>query len=381
MIAYVFFTLFAALTAVYMLFLFRMRAGLRFLEAHGREEEAGDAESAPPVTVLLPVRDEEAELPQCLASLAAQEYPEAQLEVLIIDDHSSDRSAEIVRARAAEDSRFRLLSCAAGEEGKKAALTRGVSAARGEIIVTTDADCRHDAQWLRALLQPFADGADVVAGPVVIDTRESLFARLQAMEFLGLIGVGAGFFGIGYPRMCNAANFAYRRSSFEAAGGYAANRGIHSGDDEFLLHDIVYRQGGRADFVTAPAALVRTAALPSPRAFLQQRVRWASKGSRYGDRRFVSFLVLLFMYFLFAAAAPVVSITSAAAVLAGIVFFLLKIFTDARVLFAAAALFGQPLRVGEFLAAEFLHAYYIVVVSFLGLFGVFSWKNRSVKNM
>ncbi len=381
MIPYIFFTLFAALTAVYMLFLFRMRAGLRFLAARSREETDGVAASLPSVTVLLPVRDEEAVLPHCLASLSAQEYPAAQLEVLVVDDHSSDRSADIVRTRAEEDSRFQLLSCGEEEEGKKAALTRGVSAARGEIIVTTDADCRHDTQWLRTLLQPFADGADVVAGPVVIDTRARLFARLQAMEFLGLVGVGAGFFGIGYPRMCNAANFAYRRSCFEAAGGYEANRGIHSGDDEFLLHDIVYRQEGKAEFVTAPGALVRTGAQQTMRAFLRQRVRWASKGSRYEDRRFVSFLVLLFVYFLFAAAAPVVSVTSTAAALAGIVFLLLKILADARVLFAAAALFRQPLRIGEFLAAEFLHAYYIVVVSILGQFGVFSWKNRSMRNV
>jgi cellulose synthase/poly-beta-1,6-N-acetylglucosamine synthase-like glycosyltransferase len=190
MIPYIFFTLFAALTAVYMLFLFRMRAGLRFLAARSREETDGVAASLPSVTVLLPVRDEEAVLPHCLASLSAQEYPAAQLEVLVVDDHSSDRSADIVRTRAEEDSRFHLLSCGDEEKGKKAALTRGVSAAQGEIIVTTDADCRHEPQWLRTLLQPFADGADVVAGPVVIDTRARLFARLQAMEFLGLVGVG-----------------------------------------------------------------------------------------------------------------------------------------------------------------------------------------------
>lgn len=380
MIAFSFFSLFAALTAVYMLFLFRLHAGIRFLASLSGDGEINTGAPSPMVTVLLPVRDEETALPVCLASLAAQDYPSARVEFLVIDDHSTDRSAEIARATAAADPRFRLLSCDAGEEGKKAALTRGVEEARGEIIVTTDADCRHDPSWLSVLLRPFGEGADVVAGPVVIDERGTLFARLQAMEFLGLVGVGAGFFGIGYPRMCNAANFAYRRSCFMTAGGYAGNSGVHSGDDEFLLHDIVYRQGGRAEFVTAPAALVRTGAQPSLRAFLQQRVRWASKGSRYEDRRFVSFLVMLFFYFVFAAAAPVVSVTSTAALLAGIVFFLLKIIADGRVLFSAAGLFRQPLRMGEFLAVEFLHAYYIVVVSILGMFGVFSWKNRNVKN-
>ncbi len=393
MIAYSFFTLFAALTAVYMLFLFRLHAGLRFLgkdasgqEARSQENSAQDApettapSALPQVSVLVPMRNEASALPHCLAALAAQEYPEQRMEVLLIDDHSTDGTAKIAAAAITGDARFRVLRCTEGEAGKKDAITRGVAEARGDVIVTTDADCVFAPQWLRSMLHPFADGADVVAGPVVFSSRDSFFARLQALEFLGLVGVGAGFFGIGYPRLCNGANFAYRREPFDAAGGYDGNRDVHSGDDAFLLHDIVYRQGGRAAFVTDGAAVVRTEAAASVREFLRQRIRWASKTRSYEDSRFVSFLVLLFVYFLFAAAAPFVSVTSTAALLAGVLFFLLKLTADARVLLATAALFRQPLRIPDLLAAEFLHAYYIVVVSFLGFFGTFSWKNRNVKN-
>jgi cellulose synthase/poly-beta-1,6-N-acetylglucosamine synthase-like glycosyltransferase len=273
-----------------------------------------------------------------------------------------------------------MLSLAGDASGKKAALTLGVRNATGSIIVTTDADCRHAAGWLRAVLSPFQEGADVVAGPVVYDKRGSLFARLQALEFLGLVGVGAGFFGIGYPRLCNGANFAYRKSMFDKVHGYDGNDSVHTGDDEFLLHRIVYREGGRAVFAATEAAIVHTDGAATLSEFFRQRVRWASKTRQYEDRSFVSFLVVLFVYLLFAAAAPVVSSTSAAALIAGAVFFALKVIADTAVLIPSARMFRQPIRMGDILVGEFLHAYYIVVVTCIGMFGKFQWKNRRLKN-
>ncbi len=379
MISYAFFTLFAALTGVYVLFLFRLRAGLRFIaEQQTTAASVLEAAPVPTVTVLVPVRNEEAQIDGLIESLRAQRHPVDRTEVLLLDDHSGD--ATVARATAAmnDDTRFRVL-CIDGE-GKKAAITEGVRTAKGDVIVTTDADCRHDPDWLSAITAPFLDGADVVAGPVVYAERDTLFQRFQALEFLGLMGVGAGFFGIGYPRLCNGANFAYRRRMFTAVSGFEGNEGVQSGDDEFLLHKIVYREGGDARFTAQAEAVVRTASAPTLRAFLQQRIRWASKGRSYEDGRFVAFLVMLFTYFLFAAAAPVLSAASSAALLAGVLFFLVKVIADASILYSAAALFRQPLRLPDLLAGEILHAYYLVSVSVIGFFGGYEWKSRRIRS-
>ncbi|MBR9976461.1 MAG: glycosyltransferase [Bacteroidetes bacterium] len=377
MIAYSFFTFLAALTAVYMLFLFRLRSGIRWLAGQPVEELPDAVSDAwPSVTVLLPVRNEEANILASIASLLQQRYPADRLDVLILDDGSEDRTRDLAEEAIATQQHFRLIR---GEgEGKKTMLTAGVQAARGEVIVSTDADCMHDADWLRALVEPFLQGADIVAGPVVYQGRRSLFQRLQALEFLGLVGVGAGFFGIGFPRLCNGANFAYRKTQFHAVGGYEGNESIQSGDDEFLLYRIVYENGGQAHFVARPEAVVRTAPASTIGEFLRQRIRWASKSRSCEDRRFVSFLVLLFLYFLFVAFAPLMSITSLVAMLAGLLFFVLKVIADTAVLYAAAALFRQPLRIADVLLAEVLHAYYLVLVSLVGLFGRYTWKNRKV---
>lgn len=379
MIVYAFFSLFAALTAVYLLFLFRLRAGLRYLAGRENPPLPGHDETRLPViTVLVPARNEAARIAACVASLRAQRYDASRMEVIILDDHSDDGTAGCAADAIADDPRFRILATTG--EGKKAALTEGVAAARGEVIITTDADCLHDPDWLVAMVSPFDDGADIVAGPVVYDDRSTFFGRLQALEFLGLVGVGAGFFGVGYPRLCNGANLAYRRSAFVDAGGYAGNDGVQSGDDEFLLHRIVYERGGRASFVARHEAIVRTAPAPSVRSFLAQRVRWASKGREYSDGRFVSFLVLLFVYLLFAATAPLVAFSSLVAIPLAAAFFLVKIMADTAVLNATAALLRQPIRPVDILAAELIHPYYLVTVSLFGFFGRYTWKNRPSNN-
>jgi len=379
LIAYAFFSLFAALTGVYVLFLLRMRAGLRFIaQQHSDGERPSSEKDLPVVTVLVPMRNEEDQIRGLVSSLRGQDYAPERTEVLLLDDHSDDGTARHAAEAIGGDARFRILPIAG--TGKKAAITEGVHASRGEIVVTTDADCRHAAGWLAAMAAPFRDGADIVAGPVVYDDRRTLFQRFQAMEFLGLMGVGAGFFGIGYPRLCNGANLAYRRAMFTTVSGFEGNAHVQSGDDEFLLHKIIYRQGGVGRFTAHPDALVRTAAAPTVRSFLQQRVRWASKGRSYDDGRFVSFLVLLFIYMLFAAAAPFVSFASGPALLAGILFFAVKVIADATVLYSAAALFRQPLRIPDLVAAEFLHAYYLVSVSIIGFFGGYTWKDRRIRS-
>lgn len=380
MIAFSFFSLFAALTAVYLLFLFRMRAGLQRLASRQHAAESGPLTPIPEVTVLVPMRNEETVITTCIASLQAQDYPEEWMHVLLIDDHSEDATVSAARAAIDGDARFRVLHLGEGEEGKKDAITAGVRESESDVIVTTDADCRHAPQWLRVLTEPFTGGADVCAGPVVYEQRDTLFARLQALEFLGLVGVGAGFFGIGWPRLCNGANLAYRRAMFDAVRGFEGNADIPSGDDEFLLHKIVYREAGRAEFVSHPDAVVRTEGTPGPWSFLRQRIRWASKARRYEDGRFIAFLILLFVYFLFAALAPLISLTSPIALGAGLIFFLLKLLGDSAVLFTAAELFRRPLRPLDLIVAEMLHPYYIVIVSLTGFFGMYSWKNRRPRN-
>lgn len=380
MIVFVFLTLFIALTVVYALFLFRVQLGLNWLQAEQDSDEELHADEFPTVSVIVPARNEEQNIGRCIHSLAAQSYQRGKLQCIIVDDHSSDATMEIAKTAIGSDERFLLLEAERETAGKKAAITQAISWARGEIILTTDADCLHDACWVESMTAPFARGADVVAGGVVITDRSRAFARLQALEFLGLMGVGAGLFGVGYPRLCNGANLAYRKSRFVEVDGFAGNDGIASGDDEFLMQKIVYRAGGNPAFATRQESVVSTPPMTTLRAFLVQRARWASKGLRYQDKRFVAFLIVLFAYFVFAFIAPFTGFLGLASFFVSLVLLFAKWMLEIRVLTSTARLIKTPIRVADILIAEIVHPFYLVVVTVLGTIAPIQWKGRPLKN-
>ncbi len=238
-------------------------------------------------TVLIAARNEADNLPHLLRDLAAQEPVPGGFEVLLVDDHSTDATARLVR-EAAASLPVRLLTLAdqpGAPTGKKAAIRAAVQAARTPWLLFTDADCRLPTGWVRAYAGAVArdPAARFISGPVLL-TGAGALATLQGLELAGLVGVGAAGIGLGQPTMCNGANLAYRRADFFAVGGFAGNEAVASGDDEFLLHKLHAAFPGSIRFLAEPAAIVRTAAQPTLRQLLRQRVRWASKWQHYQTR-------------------------------------------------------------------------------------------------
>ncbi|MDH7514638.1 MAG: glycosyltransferase, partial [Bacteroidota bacterium] len=188
-----FFAVAFLLLSVYAAFLLRVREGLRtYDEVRNGPLRAERVEPFLSVTVVVPMRNEAANAASCVRSLGSQDYPSSLLECIIADDGSEDGTADIVSAAISGDPRFRLLSLRDGAAGKKAAIETAVAASRGDLILTTDADCTHDPGWVAAMAAEAGRGFDVVAGPVLYDPSTTVFERMQALEFLGLVGVGAG---------------------------------------------------------------------------------------------------------------------------------------------------------------------------------------------
>lgn len=263
-------------------------------------DAAGPTGAGPQVSVLIAARNEAATLPHLLAGLHGQTGlpPGHRFEVIVVDDHSTDDTAAVVRAAAAH-SAYELRLISLGElleprTGKKAAIEVALKAARAPWVLCTDADCRVSAGWLAAYEPYLADAAvHFVSGPVLL-TGRGLLADLQGLELAALVGTGAASIARQAPTMCNGANLAYRRATFEAVGGFQGNAHVPSGDDEFLLHKIAARHPQGIRFLRHRAATAQTAAQPTLGALLQQRVRWASKWRHYqsADSRRLALLVL-----------------------------------------------------------------------------------------
>ena len=333
-------------------------------------------------SILIAARDEAAALPTLLQALQNQSLPPDSFEVLLADDHSADGTAALVRA-AAETAPFalRLIMLPPGRTGKKAALTAAEAQARAPWAVCTDADCRPAPGWLQAyadLLQAHS-AIHFISGPVRLTPGGSWFDGLLGLEFAGLVGVGAGCIARGRPTMCNGANLAFRRSTFQEVGGYLDNAGLASGDDEFLLHKIHQLHPAGIRFLAAPAAVVDTPAPATLRALLRQRVRWASKYPHYrtATPRRLALLVLgtnlslaagLGLALAWPALWPWVRLAWA-----------LKLSADAWLLWPFLKMLRRRRWLAWLLPLQLLYAPYALAVGLAARRGTYAWKGRRVR--
>ena len=237
----------------------------------------------PFITVIIPVRNEAGTIENLLDDLSRQHY--RHFEVIVADDASTDNTLSIVQAYL-QTAPFALRPLPLAEvrsaSPKKRAITQSIALATGQLIVTTDGDCRVGPDWLATIATFYEKtGAKLISGPVTFTDGNALSNHLQTVEFASLIGSGACTLNLGLPTMCNGANLCYEKQVFAEVGGFSGVDHLASGDDEFLMHKIAARYPGGVRFLKSPQAIVQTEAHQSWRAFYYQRKRWASKWRAY----------------------------------------------------------------------------------------------------
>ncbi|MFM2376459.1 MAG: Poly-beta,6-N-acetyl-D-glucosamine synthase [Bacteroidota bacterium] len=340
----------------------------------------GEAGRLPSVSVILPARNEAARIEACVAAILHQDYPRDRYELVVVNDHSEDDTVNRAMAAAEGHPNFKVLDLegGTGPAYKKAAVAHGVSESSGEIIVTMDADCVMGTGWLRTMAAAFDPETGLVSGPVVLEGR-SVFEQFQALEFMGLIAVGAAGIASGKPTMCNGANLAYRRAVFAEVGGFGGIDHIASGDDELLMHKIAAQTSHRIRFAKHRSAIVHSLAQPTWKGFWQQRIRWVSKRRHYHRAAIGWTMVLAYLALL---GFPLLAI---AGLSDGRLWWflgfnlLLKIGAEAAVLYPAAVFFDK-LRLLWWLPLEQVPQ--IAYVLWLGIVGnrkQYEWKGRIVK--
>ena len=338
------------------------------------------------ITVLIPARNEEENIVECLQSLALQTYPYDCFEVIVLDDYSTDGTVQAVRNFAGSSLTLRCLEMANVPRPstmtayKKFAIETGIGEAAGELIVTTDADCQFDPHWLSMLAACYIEkGAKFIAAPVRIAmAHRSLLAVFQTLDFITLQGITGAAAHSRFHSMCNGANLAYARETFYEVQGFKDIDSIPSGDDLLLMHKIYRRYPEKIFFLKSQQAIVTTRAATNWKDFFHQRVRWASKADTYDDKRI--FWVLLLVYLV-----NVIFL----ALLAGAFFnfwwlwlllFLLTLKTIVEYPFVrdVATFFGQQRLMPWFPVLQPLHIAYTIVVGWLGKFGSYVWKDRKI---
>lgn len=330
------------------------------------------------ISVLIPARNEAANIGRLLDSLQQQDYPAEQYEIIVIDDHSTDDTAAI----AAQYSGVRVIRLQEDDINsyKKKALEQGVAAAKGQLIVTTDADCVAGKYWLStiAAFQQQTNAAFIVA-PVSIEAGKPLVEQFQALDFMILQGITGASVQQGVHSMCNGANMAYLRDVFYEVNGYSGIDHIASGDDMLLMHKIWQRYPDRIGYLSSPDVIIKTAPVHSWRAFFNQRIRWASKASFYDDKRIIAVLALVYLLNLSLPVLLIAGFFCSMYWVAALVLIIAKALVEYPFVYSVASFFKTPVSLLKFLFLQPLHIGYTVIAGFLGVVGGYEWKGRKVK--
>lgn len=329
------------------------------------------------VSVVVAARNEEKKIKALLQALKAQTFPADQFEVLIINDHSEDHTVEIVEAFIQrEDFPMKLIH--ASTHGKKGALAEGIHQARGEWIITTDADCSMGIHWLGRLVQ-FVDQEKplLVMGPVSYSDKKSLLSGLFSLDFMSLVASGAGAAGLGMPFMGNGANLAFSKNAFLQVEALKDGAGQASGDDVFLIHKMLRAFGKHGiSFIKDPLCMVRTDPPPGLMAFINQRLRWASKAKAYslGWAQLVSWVVFGFNFML--VCLLIISCWQPWLFPLYLLLVLMKTLVDGPILYGFSGFSGQRKLMKYSLLLELVYPLYIVAAALLALLMPLKWKGR-----
>lgn len=239
------------------------------------DDGGGGRNDTPPITVLVAARNEQANLPRCLAALAALDYPPDCLSVLLADDASTDATPQLLREFVRERPGWRVLTIteALGQaRGKANALEHLIRAADTELLICCDADVAVPPQWARALVaEAQRTNAALVVGTTLI-AGPGWHARMQALEWLRALATLQVTSLLGRPFTAMGNNQLLRKSAYEATGGYA--RLPFSVTEDYQLFRVITRQGGRTTHLLEPGVLAWSQPPESIGVLLRQRHRW-----------------------------------------------------------------------------------------------------------
>jgi cellulose synthase/poly-beta-1,6-N-acetylglucosamine synthase-like glycosyltransferase len=324
----------------------------------------------PDVSVIVAARNEEENILRCLKALDKLEYPEDKLQIILVDDRSTDNTGNIIDNFILEKSKFTKIVTKKEIDklkGKTNALANAIEIATGEIILTTDADCVMVPTWVKSTVSYYEDDVAMVNG-YTTQTAYSNFSGMQAIDFIYLLIVGAGTINLKTPISCIGNNMSYRKKAYDQVGGYESLP-FSVTEDFNLLKAISKLKKYRIIYPLDKEALVTSSACKDLKALYHQKKRWSVGGLK---APWQGYFIFVFGY-----------ITNLLTLLTPffltknwLYLILFKLATDLFLLFPAYVRLGLVKDLMYFIAFEI---YYMVYVTLLPLIILFTGKNVSWK--
>jgi glycosyltransferase involved in cell wall biosynthesis len=323
-------------------------------------------------SIVVPFRNETENLPKLLDSFLKLTYPEDLFEVILVDDFSSEEyRVQTFKLKVSVIKNVRV-----SNSPKKDAISTAIQSAENDWIISTDADCAVNENWLSAL-DNYIQLHDVsmIAGAVAYECENSFLHHFQQLDLASLQGATMGSFGLGKGFMCNGANFAYTKSFFQELNGFEGNVGIASGDDVFLLQKAIARFPEKVQYLKSENNIVVTKPLDDWKSLFYQRVRWASKTGSYQSRFGKGLGLVVFggnLAWVLGFGFWVLGFILFQDI---VLLFLLKFMVDA-ILIYKANLFLTKTKMRFLVSGSLLYPFFSTSVALYSLFGKYEWKGR-----
>ncbi len=341
------------------------------------------------VSILIAARNEETSIDKCIQSVLQQTYPSQYIEIIIIDDASEDATNEKVRAYCKQYEYIKLITLNNNPEkkGKKYALAEGVRQAKGELIITTDADCVMENDWVKTIVAYYQQThAKMIVAPVTFYNETTIFEKMQGLEFMSLIASSAASLYYNKAIMCNGANLAYTKNVFNEVNGFEGLVDKASGDDVLLMYKIKNKYPDSVKFLKHKDAMVYTKALSTLKDFVNQRKRWSSKGFKTLNKETQKVSLIVYLFNLIMLLLLLLQLLFSSEYFKTIdiaefyfLLFVIKCVIDFLLLFLAASFFKKRINWGYFVLEECLYVFYVVFISLSGQLSKYDWKGRKTK--
>ncbi len=341
------------------------------------------------ISIIIPIRNEQDYIENCINSLLDNHYPNLLYEIIIVNDHSDDNSVSIINN--INDKRVKLLHLADYLKSinisakinayKKAALQYAINESQGDLIITTDGDSVVKPDFLRAYAYYYeTNNVKMMAAPVKFEKANNFIESFQVLDMVSMMGITAAGISANKYYLANGANLAFDKQTFIGLEPYDITK-TASGDDMFLVQSIASKYPGEVHFVKAKSAIVTTALTHSFNDFWQQRKRWASKSNQYQESNIKWLMVLVFLVNIFPFIMLGLSIIlwSKLLLFVAVLIILAKYNLDYRYLKKILVFFDYSDAIIHFPKAFFFYIIYMLYTGFVGLFpSKYTWKERKV---
>ncbi|MDZ7377365.1 MAG: glycosyltransferase, partial [candidate division KSB1 bacterium] len=356
--------------AAYCSFLLALRVCLTNLEVNRESNMAT-------ISIIVAMKNEGTNVRSCLEALIRQNYAKDKMEIVVVDDGSTDETPQLLEAYRSQCPGLKVIRHQSSVEtfgGKKSALSTGIKASEGEILLFTDADCVPPADWAAKTAAHFAPGVGLVVGfSPLYDPKDTLIGKLLLIDSLVNGIVAAGSIGLGTAATCTGRNLAYRRQVYDQVNGFNDIMTSISGDDDLFLHLVLQKTNWQIRFAREKSTIVPSYQSKNIVGLFHQKKRHLSAGKYYPLKLKLAYFVFhlsnlsLFLFFLIA------TLTSEqiffATFLLGI-----KFLGDGLLIYSGGKAFGIRPKFESFLLWELFFMLYHVIIAPFAWFGRVRWK-------